>query len=101
MMFYVFILFFFSKMKTEDELRISDWSPDVCSSDLARGDEFPKLDRDHRKSDHHRGEQRNFDFDEKSLEQLGVDQLALPRRNERVDKVIGRAACRERVCPYV
>src|SRR3546814_5969741 len=30
----VFSLFFFFKQKTADELRISDWSSDVCSSDL-------------------------------------------------------------------
>src|SRR3546814_3140285 len=29
--------FFFFKEKTEYELRISDWSSDVCSSDLVRG----------------------------------------------------------------
>src|SRR3546814_8173177 len=29
------ILFFFFKQKTAYELRISDWSSDVCSSDLA------------------------------------------------------------------
>src|SRR3546814_6205738 len=31
---YVFILFFFFKQKTAYEMRISDWSSDVCSSDL-------------------------------------------------------------------
>src|SRR3546814_3472575 len=33
---------FFFKQKTAYEMRISDWSSDVCSSDLARlgGDEF-------------------------------------------------------------
>src|SRR3546814_11143331 len=30
----VFILFFFFKQKTAYEMRISDWSSDVCSSDL-------------------------------------------------------------------
>src|SRR3546814_2039838 len=30
----VFCLFFFFKQKTAYELRISDWSSDVCSSDL-------------------------------------------------------------------
>src|SRR3546814_10051793 len=30
-----FILFFFFKQKTAYEMRISDWSSDVCSSDLA------------------------------------------------------------------
>src|SRR3546814_10701125 len=29
-------LFFFFKKKTAYEMRISDWSSDVCSSDLAR-----------------------------------------------------------------
>src|SRR3546814_15667646 len=35
------ILFFFFKQKTAYEMRISDWSSDVCSSDLQRehGDE--------------------------------------------------------------
>src|SRR3546814_8718162 len=31
-------LFFFFKQKTAYEMRISDWSSDVCSSDLRRGD---------------------------------------------------------------
>src|SRR3546814_6367136 len=30
------LLFFFFKQKTAYEMRISDWSSDVCSSDLAR-----------------------------------------------------------------
>src|SRR3546814_4102161 len=30
-------LFFFFKQKTAYELRISDWSSDVCSSDLGKG----------------------------------------------------------------
>src|SRR3546814_7866109 len=33
-MFNVFFLFFFFKQKTAYEVRISDWSSDVCSSDL-------------------------------------------------------------------
>src|SRR3546814_4335542 len=32
----VFCLFFFFKQKTAYELRISDWSSDVCSSDLVK-----------------------------------------------------------------
>src|SRR3546814_3924306 len=31
------VLFFFCKQKTAYEMRISDWSSDVCSSDLRRG----------------------------------------------------------------
>src|SRR3546814_10218425 len=30
-----FLFFFFFKQKTAYEMRISDWSPDVCSSDLS------------------------------------------------------------------
>src|SRR3546814_9133504 len=32
-----FFLFFFFKQKTAYEMRISDWSSDVCSSDLPHG----------------------------------------------------------------
>src|SRR3546814_3455592 len=34
MMLYLCFLFFFFKQKTAYEMRISDWSSDVCSSDL-------------------------------------------------------------------
>src|SRR3546814_7279534 len=33
--FFCFIFFFFFKQKTAYEMRISDWSSDVCSSDLS------------------------------------------------------------------
>src|SRR3546814_18677686 len=33
----MFVLFFFFKQKTAYEMRISDWSSDVCSSDLLGG----------------------------------------------------------------
>src|SRR3546814_2452529 len=33
---YVLFFFFFFKQKTAYEMRISDWSSDVCSSDLPR-----------------------------------------------------------------
>src|SRR3546814_2065356 len=39
MLWYVFnvcVFFFFFKQKTAYEMRISDWSSDVCSSDLPR-----------------------------------------------------------------
>src|SRR3546814_5601667 len=32
----LFLFFFFFKQKTAYEMRISDWSSDVCSSDLLR-----------------------------------------------------------------
>src|SRR3546814_5780756 len=44
-MFCVFFCFFFVKQKTAYEMRISDWSSDVCSSDLqACVDRFGRID---------------------------------------------------------
>src|SRR3546814_4723300 len=40
---FVIVCFFFFKQKTAYEMRISDWSSDVCSSDLARASTMPKL----------------------------------------------------------
>src|SRR3546814_9414942 len=38
---FVFSVFFFFKQKTAYEMRISDWSSDVCSSDLRPGIRAP------------------------------------------------------------
>src|SRR3546814_8531165 len=35
LLYFVLFFFFFFKQKTAYEMRISDWSSDVCSSDLA------------------------------------------------------------------
>src|SRR3546814_3769675 len=43
-MFYVWLVLFFFKQKTAYEMRISDWSSDVCSSDLL----LAKLAQGHR-----------------------------------------------------
>src|SRR3546814_2039048 len=103
-------LFFFFKQKTAYEMRISDWSSDVCSSDLppaaaksARcaiepvapvaqegadhaggraGERKYDKRRDHRKNLRHRAKAEN--------------PLLLQRKHQ-----IGRASCRERVCQYV
>src|SRR3546814_6207442 len=37
-------MFFFFKQKTADEMRISDWSSDVCSSDLPIGADHMGVD---------------------------------------------------------
>src|SRR3546814_4242106 len=37
----VVLFFFFFKQKTAYEMRISDWSSDVCSSDLAKAGGVP------------------------------------------------------------
>src|SRR3546814_1306505 len=99
---YFSIYFFFFKQKTAYEMRISDWSSDVCSSDL-RKERLRHL--------------RRQDITDAALvdQMAGMDQ-EMPvrlegRREERkaVDMVpvgmrqqqIGRASCRERVCQYV
>src|SRR3546814_10428564 len=38
------VLFFFFKQKTAYEMRISDWSSDVCSSDLDHADAIAAVD---------------------------------------------------------
>src|SRR3546814_1050345 len=40
---YVWVVFFFFKQKTAYEMRISDWSSDVCSSDLEFLSDDPEL----------------------------------------------------------
>src|SRR3546814_18652546 len=42
----VWPLFFFFKQKTAYEMRISDWSSDVCSSDLGQHPVLPGADHD-------------------------------------------------------
>src|SRR3546814_4109080 len=41
---FCFAIFFFFKQKTAYEMRISDWSSDVCSSDLISEDELHALE---------------------------------------------------------
>src|SRR3546814_10424727 len=78
---YGFDCFFFVKQKTAYEMRISDWSSDVCSSDLMR-----QVSRISGTSvDISRGMLRTAT--------PGVKRLRRPQ--------IGRASCRERVCQYV
>src|SRR3546814_2110865 len=78
-----FLLFFFFKQKTAYEMRISDWSSDVCSSDLPGRLEPAHL----RIGDIHVEMDRGSEILSDPLD----------RRHEK----IGRASCRERVCQYV
>src|SRR3546814_3881746 len=60
-MLILFLVVFFFKQKTAYEMRISDWSSDVCSSDLAAGAVLEAQDHgiDHRQ--HHQTEKRCAD----------------------------------------
>src|SRR3546814_6458244 len=79
----VFVFFFF-KQKTAYEMRISDWSSDVCSSDLRL---MVQLRRTRR---------RNAKCFANGGKTLPFTALA-----HHIVAEIGRASCRERVCQYV
>src|SRR3546814_18135628 len=93
--------FFFFKQKTAYEMRISDWSSDVCSSDLigivaqakdrlagrAVGDGHPAV--------------IVGDAVGRPAQPVFGAVLLDHREPALIDEQIGRASCRERVCPYV
>src|SRR3546814_7276789 len=98
----MFFFCFFFKHKTAYEMRISDWSSDVCSSDLSDNVEGLKValgtgevwdgsepttatDRLTALGEHH----------------LGHIRTSFGRFTRQVSGSIGRASCRERVCQYV
>src|SRR3546814_9363973 len=83
-------LFFFFKQKTAYEMRIRDWSSDVCSADLARsyGDELAP----------HVRPGAALVFAHGLAVYFG---LIVPRGDLDVILEIGRASCRGRVCQSV
>src|SRR3546814_6777764 len=94
----VFFLFF--KQKTAYEMRISDWSSDVCSSDLA-GEATQKIDlsavRDRMNGVVDRAGTGLGKLDGQVREALGqLHTLFMDMSGK-----IGRASCRERECQYV
>src|SRR3546814_8150576 len=90
-----FFVFFFFKQKTAYEMRISDWSSDVCSSDLDL--HHGRAHRPGGSGDEH-GIAR-FGLGDRKQSEIGSH----PRHPELAEKrlEIGRASCRERVCQYV
>src|SRR3546814_7269473 len=106
-------LFFFFKQKTAYEMRISDWSSDVCSSDLFEIAE-PAVEGDavsrHVLRDATAGHLRLAKHGRAApgLAALGAQRqppaaelVAQRQRQIGAAREIGRASCRERVCPYV
>src|SRR3546814_6992500 len=99
----LFIFFFFFKQKTAYEMRISDWSSDVCSSDLqpVLNAIAPEKDVD---GFHpvNVGRLTTVGGGLVPCTPLGVMMLldsVIP--DLRGLDEIGRASCRERVCKYV
>src|SRR3546814_8911976 len=88
----VMIIFFFFKQKTAYEMRISDWSSDVCSSDLPVATHATL-----------RRQRVQITSGFACCTQCGI-QVARVRCDEvgiHHAMQIGRASCRERVCQYV
>src|SRR3546814_6100198 len=97
-------MFFFFKHKTSYEMRISDWSSDVCSSDLRALSKILEA-----------GVRGANSFDDKAiatfLRKNRVETIHGRLRFDgpgnygddlmKIKQEIGRASCRERVCQYV
>src|SRR3546814_10686992 len=98
----VFLLVFFFKQKTAYEMRISDWSSDVCSSDLQGTQAQFNLQKVYIKDASFEAPNSPAIFNEQTTPAL---QLNLAQNvsvlGEGVYEEIGRASCRERVCQYV
>src|SRR3546814_1570587 len=95
-----FVCFFFFKQKTAYEMRISDWSSDVCSSDLDACDGAPEGFK-HAPVNSRGNPEVRFAL-EVYLEDCtgcGICVEVCPAHSSR--EQIGRASCRERVCQYV
>src|SRR3546814_8405035 len=105
------VYFFFFKQKTAYELRISDWSSDVCSSDLAapeepytvafgraricaKGDDITIVGISNMAMECIRAQQLLAEVD---ISAEVIDPISLVP----LDIEIGKASCRERVCQSV
>src|SRR3546814_8253983 len=98
------VAFFFFKQKTAYEMRISDWSSDVCSSDLTISDDRIAEAFEARKDQLSRPERRTVTQavlpDEAAARAL-ADRLAEGATFAAAAEENGRASCRERGCQYV
>src|SRR3546814_12187567 len=108
------VFFFFFKQKTAYEMRISDWSSDVCSSDLAArtemgwvagpqtwtlGGEAPSsAGGDIHAAHDHAAMMQAMPTPAQSASSVGLNDIVAKAMPE---QQIGRASCRERVCQYV
>src|SRR3546814_2627421 len=100
---WIFCCFFFFKQKTAYEMRISDWSSDVCSSDLAWRRAFPL---ESSAIDYFRATWSKVSTNRQLRQsQARVPGNAGPLNSSnlvhRSLSKIGRASNRERVCQYV
>src|SRR3546814_8909205 len=97
---FLFFFVFFFKQKTAYEMRISDWSSDVCSSDLhyhfVDEAEFERMVEAGDFFEHAR-----VHGDWKGTARQSVEPQLASGKDVLLEIEIGRASCRERVCQYV
>src|SRR3546814_956465 len=93
------IFWFFFKQKTAYERRISDWSSDVCSSDLLQSVGWVERSETHQKLSTERCPITRH-ASKPAAGQASKPSVHRPAAGEALFK-IGRASCRERVCQYV
>src|SRR3546814_10821660 len=96
-----FVVFFFFKQKTAYEMRISDWSSDVCSSDLPG---TPFMAETMRKDAHTAGQSMAQAMDmphgaADSAHRPPAPSLSQPRSDERRVGKEGVRTCRSRWSP--
>src|SRR3546814_5105627 len=96
----VWIWIFFFKQKTADEMRISDWSSDVCSSDLGAVARRGKGLEAAPAHDCSAAKPCNL-AQRRPCGKWGENGSVSPLKRQAFFQQIGRAACRERVCQYV
>src|SRR3546814_5295070 len=117
LLFLYMVFFFFFKQKTAYEMRISDWSSDVCSSDLEdfaartarpRVAHRPEIVARRDADDALFGQARDLLPQVERFvvsviagrgQSFGREAPGLGDQRPRME--IGRASCRERVCQYV
>src|SRR3546814_6310590 len=91
---FVFFYFFFFKQKTAYEMRISDWSSDVCSSDLIARHVLQERVGRVQASDRHIGDVRSGDPGN-----VFIGRLSARSEERRVGKECV-STCRSRWSPY-
>src|SRR3546814_7608651 len=93
----VFTFVFFFKQKTAYEMRISDWSSDVCSSDLQPACRSAT----HSSSSTLAVMSGDITASVHGFSSRASGPKAQNNRTIAIIAEIGRASCRERVCQYV
>src|SRR3546814_6321796 len=94
------IVLLFFKQETAYDMRISDWSSDVCSSDLASSKHAGTLIEAATKENIRRSVKTLQEATPILAKSVHEKTLKIVGGIYRLDTEIGRASCRESVCKY-